>query len=480
MTLRERLSARISLASRVTLLATIAVGLTVAVVSGAVYLTVRKQLTDSLDQSLLRRAYAAADAGLIAQGLGGIPPGTFAAADIKIAVIGNDKVLSAPDAQPLDYVGAQESQVAQGGLPRSIRTVSVDETMYRVVAVPAGSGSALVLAQSMQPTYEVLDRLGLVFWIVGVAGVIVAGIAGWVVGTNSLRPVRRLTAAAERVARTQQLAPIEVTGDDELARLTVAFNSMLAALDASQQRQRRLVADAGHELRTPLTSLRTNIDLLAQTAGGSGLAPQARGELLADVRAQVEELSTLVGDLVELARDEPLTRAPEPTDLGQLVDSCVERVRRRAPGIDFDVDTEPWLVIGEPQLLERAVTNLLDNAAKWSPPLGTVTVRLRDGELSVTDQGPGISDQDLPHVFERFYRSPEARTLPGSGLGLAIVHQTAHRHGGSVAAGRTADGGALFTLRLPGEPVSEAGFAEPVAGEQVASEPVAGERVARP
>jgi two-component system, OmpR family, sensor histidine kinase MprB len=313
-------------------------------------------------------------------------------------------------------------------------------------------GRALILAQSFEPTQRTLDRLGLVFWVVGVSGVLVAGVAGWAVATNSLRPVRRLTDAAEHVAATEELKPIEVAGDDELARLTIAFNSMLVALDASQRRQRRLIADAGHELRTPLTSLRTNIELLAQADQRGGMSDEARRELLTDIRAQIQEMSTLVGDLVELARDDLLVRGPEPADLGELLDAAVERVRRRAPGISFDVDSESWLVLGDPHLLERAMTNLLDNAAKWSPPLGTVTVRLDQGALTVADQGPGISDADLPHVFERFYRSTESRTLPGSGLGLAIVQQTAQRHGGTIAAGNAETGGAISRLWIPGQP----------------------------
>jgi len=455
MSLRRRLSARVSLASRVTVLATMAVGLTLAVVSGVVYFSVRMQLVDSLDESLLRRAHAAADAGFAHSGVvSSIPPATFAAADIKIAVIHNGLVGSTPDGEAARaYVGQPEFQVASGELRRSVRTVQINGTDFRVVAVPGGPGTALVLAQSMGHAQEMLDRLGVLFWIVGLGGMLVAGAAGWLVATNSLRPIRRLTAAVEEVARTEQLKPIEVTGDDELARLTTAFNSMLLALDASQQRQRQLVADAGHELRTPLTSLRTNIELLTQSQGGSALSAHARRELLADTRAQVEEMATLVGDLVELARDEPLSRDPEPVDLEELVESCVERVRRRAPGIEFEVATEPWLVVGEPQLLERAITNLLDNAAKWSPPLGTVIVRLHEGRLTVADSGPGISEADLPHVFDRFYRSPEARTLPGSGLGLAIVQQTARRHGGTITAGQAPGGGALFTLWLPGEPL---------------------------
>jgi two-component system, OmpR family, sensor histidine kinase MprB len=220
---------------------------------------------------------------------------------------------------------------------------------------------------------------------------------------------------------------------------------MLVALDASQRRQRRLIADAGHELRTPLTSLRTNIELLAQADQRGGMSAEARRELLTDIRAQIQEMSTLVGDLVELARDDLLVRGPEPADLGELLDAAVERVRRRAPGITFDVESESWLVLGDPHLLERAMTNLLDNAAKWSPPLGTVTVRLDQGALTVADEGPGISDADLPHVFERFYRSTESRTLPGSGLGLAIVRQATEAHGGGVSAANAPGGGALLT-----------------------------------
>jgi two-component system sensor histidine kinase MprB len=169
-----------------------------------------------------------------------------------------------------------------------------------------------------------------------------------------------------------------------------------------------------------------------------------------DIRFQIEELTTLIGDLTELARDDPAPVTAEPIDLAEVTARAVERVRRRASGLHFDVQLDPWWVTGESTGLERAVTNLLDNAAKWSPPLGVVTVRLEGGTLLVADEGHGIPEEDLPHVFDRFYRSKEARTMPGSGLGLAIVRQVAERHGGSVAAGRAADGGAEFRMVLPG------------------------------
>lgn len=449
--LRDQVSDRVTLAARITLLTTVAVGLTIAAIGATIFLTVRTEINHSLDTSLVKRAHAVADAPDAADQMrSGQPPAAVLASDIMIGLIAPEGTTAVKELLP--YIGAPERAVASGVNAESIRTVTIDGTPYRMVAVQSGPREAVVVAQSMQSSTRTLDRLEIALWVVGAAGVIVAGIVGWLVATNSLRPVRRLTRAAERVARTERLAPIEVTGDDELARLTIAFNSMLTSLDASKQRQRQLVADAGHELRTPLTSLRTNIELLSQAEMKGGLSPRARGELMADVRAQIGELTTLVGDLVELARDTSPAHAPEQTDLGEILMNCIQRVRLRAPGIEFTVDSEPWIVVGDTQLLERAVTNLLDNAAKWSPPLGTVDVRLHGGVLTVADTGPGISEDDLPHVFERFYRSREARMLPGSGLGLAIVAEAADRHGGTVTARRAPSGGALMTLSIPGEP----------------------------
>jgi two-component system sensor histidine kinase MprB len=459
-TLGERAAARlplpdrVSLAYRVAILTALAVGATVGAVCLVVYLTVRSAQINQLDESMQTRGEGlVAVTGNIAwvdsitaadeRALGAVIVGISVDAG-RYELSGNPKLAAAIDA-PADEV--PEWQVAIGEERTSGRTIEVDGTDYRVMAVQAPDG-ALVLAQSLESGNAILNRLGSVFWAIGLLGVLIAGMVGWAVASASLRPVRRLTEAAERVARTEDLQPIEVTGDDELARLTLSFNSMLSALDASLRRQRQLVADAGHELRTPLTSLRTNIELLAQA--DDRLPPRTRSELLTDIQAQIGELSTLVGHLVELARDEPLPRDPQTVELSDVVDVAVDRVKRRAPHVTFEVRTQPWLVHGDPELLERAVTNLLDNAAKWSPPLGTVHVHLADGLLSVADEGPGIRDEDLPHVFERFYRSSEARTLPGSGLGLAIVQQTAERHGGKVAAGRAAAGGALFTLDLPG------------------------------
>jgi two-component system sensor histidine kinase MprB len=299
-----------------------------------------------------------------------------------------------------------------------------------------------------------LRKLGTVMLISGGIGILAAALSGWAVATNGLRPVRRLTRSVERNAVTEDLTPVPVGGDDEIARLATAFNQMLGALAASRDRQRRLVADASHELRTPLTSLRTNLDLLAQTEGADpgagGLPAEARRELLDDVRGQIEELTTLVGDLVMLAREDQPEASVAPLDLAEVTDRAVTRVRRRAPGVDFDVRLEPWPAEGDATGLERAITNLLDNAAKWSPPGGTITVRLASGVLTVDDQGPGIGEADLPHVFERFWRSDDARSMPGSGLGLAIVHQVVDQHGGRVKAGEAPGGGTRMSLAIPG------------------------------
>lgn len=447
---------RRSLASRVTLLTTVAVGLTIAFVALGAYVTVRMQMQSTLDGSLTDRAKQFASSTILQQlDQQAIPPSFIGAADIRIGFVSADGRIQVPDTGPRLELGTPELEVATGEADMSIRTLDVGGTPYRVVAMPSTKidGQAVVLAQSLGPQQQVLAKLGVVMLLFGLAGVIAAGAAGWAVAANGLRPVRRLTDKVEHIARTEELQPIPVEGDDEIARLSSAFNQMLAALAASRDRQRQLVADAGHELRTPLTSLRTNLDLLAQSdATGAGLPPEARAELLDDVRAQIEEMTTLIGDLVELARDEPMTHVIETVDLAEVVDNALARVRRRAPGVHLDVAVDPWFVVGEQGGLERAATNLLDNAAKWSPPGGTIRVALVDGELVVEDDGPGIADADLPHVFERFWRSDESRSMPGSGLGLSIVQQVADRHSGSVEAGRSPSGGARMVLRIPGAP----------------------------
>jgi two-component system, OmpR family, sensor histidine kinase MprB len=322
-----------------------------------------------------------------------------------------------------------------------------------------------LLSKSLMPTDAVLRQLGTVLLIIGGVGLAIAAVAGGMVARAGLRPVRRLTEAAERVARTDDLRPIPVAGSDELARLTESFNMMLRALAESRERQARLVTDAGHELRTPLTSLRTNVELLmASMAPGAPRLPENEmAELRADVMAQIEELSTLVGDLVDLTRDDAGGIVHEPVDMADVIDRSLERVRRRRNDIEFDADVIGWQVFGDGASLSRAVLNVLDNAAKWSPSGGRVTIRLRQAdpshaELIVADRGPGIPPQERRLVFERFYRSASARALPGSGLGLAIVKHVVLKHGGVLRIEDTVPGGqppgTSICMLLPGSPIT--------------------------
>ncbi|HEX6403708.1 MAG TPA: HAMP domain-containing sensor histidine kinase [Pseudonocardiaceae bacterium] len=450
---------RMSLRTRVTALAAVCVGSAVALVSLAGYFTVRTSLYDQLDTTLLQRADSLRSTLANAEQLGGIPDSFFSAADIRVGLLDGRTGRSVVGGDL--SMGPEELAVARGQQLQSLRTDRARD--LRVAAVPAAPGAALVVARGLDATRTTLARLGLVFTLVGGAGVLLAAAAGTAVAQGGLRPVQRLTEAAERVARTGNLQPIAISGDDELARLTGSFNSMLAALAESQERQRRLVADAGHELRTPLTSLRTNLELLAASdrPDAPTLSEQDRKEISDDVRAQVEELSTLVGDLVELAREDAPQVVHEPVELTEVVERALARAGRRAPDVQFDVDLAPWSLLGDANALERAVLNLLDNAAKWSPAGATVDVRLvptgrGTAAVQVADTGPGIAEADRPYIFERFYRSPDARTLPGSGLGLAIVAQVVARHGGSVRAGqRPEGGGTLMTVELPGRPSTQ-------------------------
>jgi two-component system, OmpR family, sensor histidine kinase MprB len=445
---------RRSLASRVILMTAMAVCFAVALVSLGAFVTVKVSLEHSLDNSLLERARKTVEAGPPSMNdTPQLPEWALGAGDVRVMLY--NSAGHSLDFEPGTHIslGAPEIAVAKGERDHNVRTVRVKAVDYRVASVHAGPDTALVVAQNMTPQERVLKRLGAVMLLFGLAGVIGATAAGWAVARNGLRPVRRLTHNVERIARTENLQPLPVEGDDEIARLATAFNDMLVALSASRDRQRRLVGDASHELRTPLTSLRTNLDLLLQADATGGLDDAARAELLEDVRGQIEEMSTLVGDLVELARDEPLRTLVEQVDLAEVVDRAVARARRRGGGLTFEVDTEPWWVSGESASLERAVTNLLDNAVKWSPAGGTVRIRLNHGTLTVDDEGPGIAPADREHVFERFYRSEESRSMPGSGLGLSIVRQVIERHSGNVRVDETERGGTRMVLQLPGAPL---------------------------
>ena len=319
------------------------------------------------------------------------------------------------------------------------------------------SGSSRRASPSSSPdrsrrSNETLGRLRTILVLVAIAGIGSAALLGLLVARSALRPVRRLTTTAEEITQTADLSRrIEVTGDDELNRLAATLNEMLASLERSMAAQRNLVADASHELRTPLTSIRTNVELLARA---DGIGRGERRQMVEDVVAQLEELTGLVGDLVELGRNGQPEDAIEDIRLDVLVADSVARVRRRAPTRSFDVSLEPTLVRGSAARLDRAVVNLLDNAVAWSPPDEPIEVSVADGAVVVRDHGPGIADEDAERVFDRFYRSARARGRPGSGLGLAIVRQVADTHGGTASVETAAGGGARFRIDLPFEELS--------------------------
>ncbi|WP_084960403.1 sensor histidine kinase [Thermoactinospora rubra] len=442
-----------SLHSRLTLLVAAAVALAIAVCAAASWFIVRRELYESLERSLTGFTPPPHELREVANRCVHDPepsaegrrwPGPVwqvVLADNQRCVTGTRAIKVAPEdvaeaAKPPDGEPLFRPGVSDSGTPMWVRVSSL------------GDGAALVMGLPTHEVYYTLRQLALILGGVAVLGVVGAASAGMLISRTALRPVGRLTRAVEHIAQTQDLdTTIPVEGDDEIARLSRSFNAMTTALAGSRDRQRQLVADAGHELRTPLTSLRTNIDLLLRSEQtGRPLDPETKQRLLANVKAQFAELSTLVGDLLQLSRGD--TDHEPHVELGfhEVVEAAIDRARLR--GAEVSADLEPWYVMGHSASLERAVLNLLDNAAKFSR--GPIEVVLRDGELTVRDHGPGIPEEELPHVFDRFWRSPSARSLPGSGLGLAIVAQAVAEAGGQARLANAPGGGAVATVTLPG------------------------------
>jgi two-component system sensor histidine kinase MprB len=331
---------------------------------------------------------------------------------------------------------------------REGRTIPLREFVFPITNLSSQVVGVTVVVREMTETDRALDRLKLILILVALGGIAVAGAAGALVANATLAPVRRLTAAAERIAETGEPSErVPEGGKDELARLGASFNTMLGSLEESLETQRRFVADASHELRTPLTSIQTNIDVLR---GDIELGPKQREALLDDLQRESREMRSLIGSLLELARS-GADPARVPFQFDELVEDTLERARSRFPSVTWEaLIVEATVVDGDHDRMERAVWNLLENAGKWSGEGGTVEVSLAGGDLSVRDHGPGIDAEDRPLVFERFYRSAAARSMPGAGLGLAIVREVAEAHGGTVAVENAAGGGALFRLSLDG------------------------------
>jgi two-component system, OmpR family, sensor histidine kinase MprB len=364
--------------------------------------------------------------------------------------------LIGPDGAPVTDIGSQvrlpvsdtDKALATNGGDASFSDVSAHDTSFRVLTQPLPMGGAIQVARSLEDTDHTLNTLIIILAAVSAGGIALAAGLGPFVARAALAPAGEVSDAAEEVARTHDLTHrIEVRGDDELGRLAGSFNEMMAGLERSEAAQRRLVADASHELRTPLATLRTNIETLGRT---ENLDPEERKRLVADLTQELEEMTELVGDIVELARapgQDAIAR--QDVALDELTRDAIERAERRARGMRFDQDLHPSLVNADAQRLGRAISNMLDNACKWSPEGGTVEVEVDHGRVVVRDHGPGFPAGDLDKVFDRFWRADDARGKPGSGLGLAIVQRVADEHDGSARASNAPEGGAVVSLELP-------------------------------
>jgi len=442
-----------SFRARLALVAAAAVALAVVLASVVVYVVVRNQLRGTVDAALRDRAaeisrfplhaFRDGDEAFLERG-----PGLGEAPGYVQVVTSDGSTIRAQDARTKLPVSNRVLSVAKGDSGAFFTDGKVSGVHLRVLTIPGSSGFAVQIARPLGEVDRSLNHIRLFLLLIAAGGIAVAAALGLAVARAALAPVRRLTSATERVTETGDLSErIDARGEDELSRLADSFNTMLGALEESTRAQRQLVADASHELRTPLTSLRTNIEVLA---GSRTLPAGERERLLHDVVEQLGEMTSLISELIELAR---VGRAPAETEdirFDLLAADAVERAGRGRPGVRFTIDFDESIVHGEAASIERAVGNLLDNAAKWSPAGGEVEVAVREGELTVRDHGPGIDEEDLPFVFDRFYRATSARGMPGSGLGLAIVRQVAESHGGTVTAERAEGGGTRISLRLNG------------------------------
>ena len=436
-----------SLRARFALVAAGVVAVVVALASATTYFVMRHELQSQLDGSLRSTA--------ITVQLNHGQIGSEHYGSNLVEVINNQGGVEDSTFNPPLRADKATLDVAQGRNPQGFyRDITVQGFHLREYVLPAAGNAfglvdeAVIVLRNLKETDRALERLRLILILVSLGGIAAAAAGGALLSGAALAPVRRLTAAAERIAETGEPSErVPEGGQDELAVLGASFNTMLAALEESLETQRRFVADASHELRTPLTSLQTNIDVLR---GDIELPPDQRRQLLDDLHRESQEMRALIAGLLELAQHGAQAEKQE-FQLDEVVEDALERARTRFPAVSWQtVELEPTVVDGYPDRMERAVWNLLENAGKWSGDGGSVEVSLAGGDLQVRDHGPGFADEDRPLVFDRFYRSAAARSMPGAGLGLAIVREVAEAHGGTVEADNAPDGGAILRLSLNG------------------------------
>lgn len=453
-----------SISRRLALAAAAAVAVAVLAASVGAYFAVRGKLVGEVDATLSKRVHLVQRLAASADALFGPPLSPFVrtltppqqptdrfggAQGITQYVAPSGEAVALSKSPARLPVNALTREIAAGKAPATFQDETVAGLHLRVLSAPLPGGGAVEIARPLDEVESTLNGLILLLGAIAAGGIALAAVLGGVVARTSLAPIRRFTERTEEIAAEHEHfgRRLPVEGNDELGRLARSYNSTLQALERSVASQRQLVSDASHELRTPMASLRANLELLLQR---DRLSEADQRELTDDLIEQMDELTMLVDDVVELARNgEPVPR-PQSVRLDEVVSEAVERMGRHAGQVRFELASNgPSLVRGEPERLGRAIRNLLENAAKWSPPQGVVHVGVQGGTVVVRDEGPGIDPADLPHVFERFYRAPAARSTAGSGLGLAIVKQIADVHGGSVSAANAPGGGAVLTLSLP-------------------------------
>ena len=445
-----------SLRLRLTLVVAVTFALVVVGSVYAAHVSARHQLRAAADNFLLQRSDRFADAPPGNVPHGGQPTGgdhdhggpALADPDALTQILNSHgAIASYITGQPQLPVDGTDRAIAEtGGRPR-FRDVTVGDDPYRMLTIALPNGGAAQIARDVSADHDLLSSLDTRLLLIALVGTVIAASLAWIIARRMVRPIEQLTTSASYVAATKDFDhPIAVTRRDEIGTLAASFNRMLDALRTSREQQRRLVMDASHELRTPLTALRTNVDLLRRAHSYN---EDQRAELLGATDVELRELTDLVSELVELATDTRSEEAVQPVDLGELVDRVAERQQRRSQR-DIEVTKDdPALVDGRVTLLDRAVSNLLDNALKFSPPTTPVELVVRGSTVEILDRGEGIPPEDLLHVFDRFYRSATARTVPGSGLGLAIVEQIAELHGGRVALAARDGGGIVARFELP-------------------------------
>jgi two-component system sensor histidine kinase MprB len=450
----------VSLRRRLSLIAAASVAIAVLIAIMACYLVVRGQLRGQVDNALRQQEAVVARTHTLGSTLPGIPASDGGPAQyVQVVLVNGQRFGRLGDITlPID---ARTLKIARTGSGSTMTDVRVGNDHLRVltfaVTVPVDGvpvAAALQLARPLNGIDGVLSNLRLILALLLLGGIAVAAALGRLAARRVLAPLGEVAQAVQHIGETDDLTGrIRVHADDEVGQLATRFNSMLdrlessrAELDESVRAQRQLVADASHELRTPVTSLRTNIEVLLE---GGELEPDDRRRLLSDVVEQSEELSALVGDLIELARGDQPGAEPEDLRLDRIAADSLARARRNAPGIEFRAQLEPVSIDGVPERLGRAINNLLDNAARHSPPGGLVEVTVDQQGVRVRDHGPGVAEPDLPYVFDRFFRGTNSRGRQGSGLGLAIVRQVTEQHGGVASATNAPDGGAVFSLRVP-------------------------------